>query len=132
MNHQKLNAFGNPVDSWWNTIRPEIGICIDMLGQFPPARNSSVAREVLPAIHHAQNYIQNTDFPVQAAKVRDYLLESLQELAHSVKDQATHGLLAQNTSHNVAYHNFMMVSHLLLQRGIYEPAPGKHNKARAS
>jgi len=132
MEYQKYNAIGNPVDAWWNTIRPEIDICIDLLGQFPPARNSSTALELLPAVRHAHDYIKNAYFPNQAAKIRDYLLESLYELAQSVKQQAAHGLMAPDSSHNIAYHNFMMVSHLLLERGIYEPEPGKQNKSRVS
>ena len=123
MKYEKLNAIGNPVDAWWNTIRPEIGICIDLLAQFPPARNSDAALEALPAVRLAHQAIKDACYPHQAERIRHYLLDSLVELTQSLKEQAAHGLMAPATSHNVAYHNFMMVTHLLLQRGIYEPEP---------
>ena len=132
MKHYKLTAIGNPVDSWWNIIRQEIASCIDLLGEFPPAPNATGAREILPTVYRAHDYVKNADYPQQARKIREHLLSCLYELVQSLKEQSVHGITARDTSHNMAYYNFMQVSQLLIQRGIYEPDPGNRNRNRIS
>lgn len=132
MTHQQLTSIGNPVDAWWNTSRHEIAICIDLLGQFPPAPNSPSALEILPAVRRAHEYIKCAYYPHQAEKVRKYLLDCLYELVQSLKEQAAHGLMTPKTSHNMAYYSFMRVTHLLMQRGIYEPEPIASSRSKVS
>ena len=119
---------GNPVDTWWSSIRTVIEPCIDLLGQFPPAPDTCTANELIPTVHSALSVIDNAHYPPQAKQIRDYLLESLIYLHKSLQEQAVHGLLAPDTAHNMAYHKFLMVSYFLLQRGIYEPTPDSYKK----
>lgn len=130
MKHYKLTAIGNPVDAWWNTIRREIATSIDLLGQFPPAPDATSASEILPSVYRAHDYVKNTDYPHQAGKTREFLLTCLYELVQSLKEQSVHGLIAPDNSHNMAYYNFMRVSQLLRQRGIYEPDPCSNNRSK--
>ena len=123
---------GNPVDAWWCSIRSVIEPCIELLGQFPPAPNATTANELVPTVRRALDTIDDASYPPQAQQIRDYLLESLLYLGSSLREQATHGHQAPETSHNMAYHKYLMVSYFLLQRGIYEPTPDSYKKQKAS
>lgn len=116
-------AIGNPVDSWWTSTRNLIDNYLDLLANYPPAPDSQSAREMLNGVNHACELIEQSDYPRQAKRIREYLLESLNFLSDSLKEQAALGVHARNYSHNMAYHSYMMVAHLLLKRGIYEPCP---------
>lgn len=123
---------GNPVDTWWNAVRNVMEPCIDLLAQFPPAPDSTSANELVPTVRMAFKQIDNSYYPPQAERAREYLLESLLYLAKSLQEQSVQGQLAPETAHNVAYHKFLMVTYFLLERGIYEPAPDSYRKQRAS
>lgn len=122
------HSIGNPVDAWWMAIRREIDLSIMLLGQFPPAPSSNAAENLIPSVVATLQIIQQVPFPPQAGKIRNFLLDSLIYLIQSLKEQAEQGLMAPQTSYNIAYHKYLMVMHYLLQRGIYEPEPRKYNK----
>ena len=117
------DSIGNPVDVWWNATRREIIFCIDLLAHFPPAPNSNLAGELIESVQYAHDYVTHTPYPQEATKVREFLLESLSYLIESLREQRVLGLLVSESTHNMAYHKFLMVTFKLLQSGIYEPAP---------
>lgn len=122
---QQHRIIGNPVDTWWNTTRREIIFCIDLLAHFPPAPNSTTAGELIASVQRAHDYVSHAPYPAQATKAREFLLESLEYLIESLKEQRILGLMVKESTHNMAYHKFLMVTFKLLQAGIYEPTPSK-------
>lgn len=131
-NIQQDVTIGNPVDAWWNATRKELPLVIDLLAQFPPAPNVPVAENLLVSVCQTYDTLKNAPFPPQANKAREFLLESLVYLIESLREQVALGLKVSESSHNMAYHKFLMVSFKLIQRGIYEPAPSKQIKVTYS
>ncbi len=123
---------GNPVDTWWNNTRQHLDTSISLLAQFPPAPNSNAAADMIGHVQRTQQHIANYHVPSKAQKIYDALMECLKQLEISLREQAVHGLMMRNSAHNIAYHQFLMVSYYLLQRGIYEPEPTAYRQQQAS
>jgi len=130
MSERQAHPIGNPVDTWWETIRNEISESITLLGQFPPAPNSIVARQLVSEVKKAYLIVQESPYPSQASPARLHLLNSLNHLLDSLKQQIILGLNSKRSTHSEANRQFMTFTQMLLKRGIYEPPPAQQSARR--
>lgn len=120
---QSAFSIGNPVDSWWNYIRADIGESIKLLAYSPTYDTPEDAAKFLTTVETHYRLLLQAPFPKEATPAREHLVSSLAYLCDSFRSQSQFDCSDSERSYALAYQKFTLFAYTLLNRGVYEPDP---------